>query len=301
MATANIDPSVQQQFVVPGTVLTNDTSNFMRGHGTYMDSTKTHLKASVAGVVNKVDRLLCVEPVENTRYLGEVGHVVIGRVLKVDQSRWIVDIQSRLDAHLPLASVNLPGGENRRRMEDDERNMRQYLKEGDLFSAEIQQIYQDGGLTLQTRNLRYGKLGEGILVHVRSSLVKRTKNHFHSLPCGASVIRGCNGAIWISPSTATDTQLVDTGGYAKNIEAVNLDVRKTIVRLSNCIQILNHLGLEIYDTSIMQIYDFSLPYEVHELIEPKILQNFAKLLRVQKDLVNEGNGVDSYAHEMHDE
>jgi exosome complex component RRP4 len=72
--------------------------------------------------------LLCVEPVENTRYLGEVGHVVIGRVLKVDQSRWIVDIQSRLDAYLPLASVNLPGGENRRRIEDDERNMRQYLK-----------------------------------------------------------------------------------------------------------------------------------------------------------------------------
>jgi exosome complex component RRP4 len=116
------------QLVVPGTILTHDTSNFMRGHGTYPDSTKLHLKASVAGRVVKVDRLLCVEPVENTRYLGEVGHVVIGRVLKVDQSRWIVDIQSRLDAHLQLSSVNLPGGENRRRVEDDERNMRQYLK-----------------------------------------------------------------------------------------------------------------------------------------------------------------------------
>ena len=128
MSATTIDPSLEQQLVVPGTILTHDTSNFMRGHGTYLDPTKSHLKASVAGAVNKVDRLLCVEAVENTRYLGEVGHVVIGRVLKVDQSRWIVDIQSRLDAHLPLASVNLPGGENRRRMEDDERNMRQYLK-----------------------------------------------------------------------------------------------------------------------------------------------------------------------------
>ncbi|CAF0745585.1 unnamed protein product [Rotaria sp. Silwood1] len=309
MATSTIDPSVQKQLVVPGKILTDDTSNFMRGHGTYLDSTKTHLKASIAGVVNKVDRLLCVEPVENTRYLGEVGHVVIGRVLKVDQSRWIVDIQSRLDAYLSLASVILPGGENRRRIEDDERNMRQYLKEGDLFSAEIQQIYQDGTLALQTRNLRYGKLGEGILVHVRSSLVKRTKNHFHSLPCGASVIRGCNGAIWICPpiSTSSDNNIVDTGGYVKNIESVSLDVRKTIVRLSNCIKILNQLGLPIYDTSIMDIYDISQHYEIDELIQPKIIQALSKHLQQQKEIINGGegraggNGLDSYSHDMQEE
>ncbi|CAF1291659.1 unnamed protein product [Rotaria magnacalcarata] len=309
MASSIIDPSIQKQLVVPGTILTNDTSNFMRGHGTYSDTTRNHLKASIAGVVNKVDRLLCVEPIENTRYLGEVGHVVIGRVLKVDQSRWVVDIQSRLDAYLPLASVNLPGGENRRRIEDDERNMRQYLKEGDLFSAEIQQIYQDGTLALQTRNLRYGKLGEGILVHVRSSLVKRTKNHFHSLPCGASVIRGCNGSIWICPpaSTSSDTNSVDTGGYVKNIESVSIDVRKTIVRLSNCIRILNQLGLQIFDTSIMDIYELSSDYEIDDLIQPKIIQTISKHLQQQKGIINGGgevsggNGVDPYSHHMKEE
>lgn len=120
--------SSTKQLVVPGTIVTHDTSNFMRGRGTYYDANKTQLKASVAGEVVTVDRLLCVEPVENTRYAGEVGHVVIGRVLKVDQSRWVVDIQARLDAYLPLSSVNLPAGDIRRRGEDDERNMRQYLK-----------------------------------------------------------------------------------------------------------------------------------------------------------------------------
>lgn len=120
--------SGEPQLTVPGSTLTHDTLNFMRGHGTYLDANKTQLKASIAGKIVKVDRLLCVEPIENARYLGEVGHVVIGRVLKVDQNRWVVDIQSRLDAYLPLSSVNLPGGETRRRVEDDERNMRQYLK-----------------------------------------------------------------------------------------------------------------------------------------------------------------------------
>lgn len=169
-----------------------------------------------------------------------------------------------------------------------------------MFSAEIQQAYPDGGLALHTRNLRYGKLGEGILVHVRSSLVKRTKNHFHNLPCGASVIRGCNGAIWIYPPKS-EHQMVDTGGYVKNIESVSLDVRKTIVRLSNCIQILNRLGLPIYDTSIMQMYDLSMSYDVGELIEPKVIKNLAKNFHPEKESINGGNGLDSYAEKMQEE
>lgn len=172
----------------------------------------------------------------------------------------------------------------------------------------MQQSYQDGTLQLQTRSLRYGKLSEGILVHVRPSLVRRTKNHFHSLPCGASVIRGCNGAIWICPSTSTtaDSSVVDTGGYVKNIEAVTLDTRKTIVRLSNCIQILNRLGLPIFDTSIMHIYEMSLVHEVDELIQPSVIRSLSQQLKHQPGMISEregerGNGVDPYAHDMREE
>jgi hypothetical protein len=116
------------------------------------------------------------------------------------------------------------------------------------------------------------------------------------------VIRGCNGAIWICPPTSTSSD-VDTGGYVKNIESVSIDVRKTIVRLSNCIQILNRLSLPIYDTSIMQIYDISMDYEVDELIQPKTIQILSKLLQQQKEIINGGgegggNGVDPYSHDM---
>lgn len=34
-------------------------------------------------------------------------------------------------------------------------------------------------------------------VKVPSYLIKRRKAHFHSLPCGAGLIIGCNGMIWI--------------------------------------------------------------------------------------------------------
>jgi len=36
--------------------------------------------------------------------------------------------------------------------------MREYLTEGDLISAEVQSVFQDGQLALHTRSLKYGKV-----------------------------------------------------------------------------------------------------------------------------------------------
>ncbi len=44
-------------------------------------------------------------------YIGEIGHVVVGRITSVESNRWRVNVNSTLDAMLPLSSVNLPGGE----------------------------------------------------------------------------------------------------------------------------------------------------------------------------------------------
>jgi exosome complex component RRP4 len=62
---------------------------------------------------------------------------VVGRVIEVQQKRWRVDTNSRLHSVLLLTSVNLPGGELRRKSIEDELMMREYLKEGDLVSAEV--------------------------------------------------------------------------------------------------------------------------------------------------------------------
>lgn len=36
--------------------------------------------------------------------------------------------------------------------------MREVLKEGDVISAEIQSVYNDGSLALHTRSVKYGKV-----------------------------------------------------------------------------------------------------------------------------------------------
>nr|CAD7401036.1 unnamed protein product [Timema poppensis] len=68
------------------------------------------LTASVSGVVEQVNKLISVKPIK-TRYNGEIGDVVVGRITEVQQKRWKVDTNSRLDSVLLLSSVNLPGGE----------------------------------------------------------------------------------------------------------------------------------------------------------------------------------------------
>nr|CAG4648058.1 EOG090X09DD [Moina brachiata]SVE93120.1 EOG090X09DD [Moina brachiata] len=245
-----------KNFVTPGSIITKGTGH-LRGHGTYMQDDS--LYASVAGVVQSVNQLIYVRPLK-TRYHGEVGDVVVGRITEVSQKRWKVDTNSRLDSVLMLQCVNLPAGEKRRKSAEDELTMRQYLKEGDLVSAEVQNIFQDGVLTLHTRSMKYGKLGQGCMVKVSPSLIKPQKTRFHDLPCGASVILSNNGYVWVRPIIPEDC----AGGFVQNLEAVPHADRLAIARVRNCIAALAQCKMLIYDTSIMHAYDASmqLDYEL---------------------------------------
>ncbi|KAG8509483.1 Exosome complex component RRP4, partial [Galemys pyrenaicus] len=255
----------KKHLVVPGDTITTDTG-FMRGHGTYMGEEK--LIASVAGSVERVNKLICVKALK-TRYNGEVGDIVVGRITEVQQKRWKVETNSRLDSVLLLSSMNLPGGELRRRSAEDELAMRGFLQEGDLISAEVQAVFSDGAVSLHTRSLKYGKvswaltpelLGQGVLVQVSPSLVKRQKTHFHDLPCGASVILGNNGFIWIYPTPEHKEE--DAGGFVANLEPVSLADREVISRLRNCIVSLVAQRMMLYDTSILYCYEASLPHQL---------------------------------------
>ncbi|XP_038046466.1 exosome complex component RRP4-like [Patiria miniata] len=255
-----------KRLVTPGDVITSDT-DFMRGHGTYMEEDKLH--ASVAGVVETVNKLICVKPLK-TRYNGEVGDVVIGRITEVGQKRWKVDTNSRLNSALMLSAVNLPGGELRRRSAEDELLMREYLAEGDLISAEVQSVFSDGALSIHTRSLKYGKLGQGVLVTVSPSLIKRRKTHFHNLTCGASIILGNNGYVWISPMAGAEEE--EGGGFIQNLEPVLLSDREVMTRLKNCIVGLAEYRMMLYDTSILYTYEASLKYTLEELLKPELME-----------------------------
>ncbi|KAF1377555.1 hypothetical protein EPR50_G00169270 [Perca flavescens] len=271
----------RKDLVVPGDVITSDTG-FMRGHGTYVDEDK--LTASVAGEVQRVDKLICVRPLK-TRFNGEVGDVVVGRITEVQQKRWKVETNSRLDSVLLLSSVNLPGGELRRRSAEDELTMREYLQEGDLISAEVQSVFSDGALSLHTRSLKYGKLGQGVLVQLSPSLIKRQKTHFHNLPCGASVILGNNGFVWLYPTP--EQQDEEAGGFYTSLEPVGLSDREVISRLRNCLLALAAHKVLLYDTSVLYCYESSVQHQVKDILKPEVMEEIVMLTQ-QKLLEQEG-------------
>ncbi|XP_048587071.1 exosome complex component RRP4 [Nematostella vectensis] len=276
-SVASISVSEPKHIVTPGDVITEDTG-YMRGHGTYVQDEK--LIASVAGVVERVNKLICVKPFK-TRYNGEIGDVVVGRITEVGQKRWKVETFSKLDSVLMLSSVNLPGGELRRRSTQDELMMRNYFAEGDLISAEVQSIFSDGSLSLHTRSLKYGKLKHGTLVKIPPTMVKRCKTHFHNLPCGATVIIGNNGYIFLS--TIITPEALGTDGMAEpdqpDISEIRAADREMLARLRNCVVLLAHESILLFDSSLMYAYDESLKFSVKELLKPEVIEEIGTMVR----------------------
>ncbi|CAH8590089.1 unnamed protein product [Heterobilharzia americana] len=252
-------PSGVQQgsAVVPGEIVFSSAANLITGHGTYRSAdvssdtvdgsaganlasvihshtdpllkggSGTHVSnihTSLTGRVRIVNKLVYVEP-PKARYFGNVGDTVVGRIVEVEQRRWRVDVNSSLLANLALANVKLPGGELRRKSEDDERAMRSFMKEGDLIVAEVHEVYKDGTLQLHMPGTRTGKLGGGCLLHIPPSLIKRQKIHRHRLAVprvnaldgsltssstdviSVGLILGCNGYVWTGPARAMDIGL----------------------------------------------------------------------------------------------
>jgi exosome complex component RRP4 len=190
--------------------------------------------SSVCGRITRVNKLISLTP-NKRRYTGEIGDLVIGRITSLDAKRWKVNIGGTSDASLQLSSgnhtnhhlycsisilpvhvVNLPDGSQRIRTHEDSLQMREIFSEYDLVSAEIQNINSDGGISLHTRSLKYGKLSNGSLIQVSSSLVPRLPQHYLSLDFGVDLLLGINGFIWITRTMPVEWMVYD-GGDADSV------------------------------------------------------------------------------------
>lgn len=283
MADQDVDVEFVEEFeglerhiVLPGDLVTKH-SGFMRGHGTFL-GTEGELISSVAGRVSQINKLISVHA-PRARFVGETGDVVVGRIIEVQvgQRRWRVETGARLHSVLLLNHINLPGGELRRKTTEDEMMMRSYFKEGDLIVAEVQSTFQDGSLSLHTRSLRYGRIGQGALVRVPPFLVERCKVLFHNLPMiGLHLILSNNGYIWISPSrTDEETEY----GFDLSLEPLSSSIRQSIARMRNCIHIMKHGKVLLNVSSCTQCFEESMEYEVGELLDETVINKILDRLK----------------------
>lgn len=273
---------------LPGDLIQTN-NDYLCGHGTFNENNQVY--SSLYGVITRINKLLSVKSAK-CRYKGEVGDVVIGRISLLDNKRWKVDINSNQDAVLHLSSIILPGGEQRRRTQTDELQMRKFFIENDLICAEVQTINRDGTILLHTRNTKYGKLENGICITVNSSLISHLSSHFVTLDCGVDLVLGKNGNIWI-------TEVIDYG-YNKNDtelqrplvtvmeenklkhaqKNIDYDTRIKISRVVNSIRVLNELSQPINPQTIMLLYKDNINngLPVSSMCNPSLFPKYNELL-----------------------
>ncbi|KAJ1021207.1 hypothetical protein NDA18_005448 [Ustilago nuda] len=266
---------------------------FMKGHGTFLSSNSDEILSSMCGTVERVNKLISVRPARS-RYAAEVGDLVIGRITEVGPKRWKVDINAKTDSALQLSSINLPGGIQRRKVESDELQMRNFFQENDLLVAEVQMMFQGNSSALHTRSLRYGKLKNGLLVTASPNLIQRLKSHFvhlkdDDLSLDVDLIIGLNGYIWIAkhlpynhasnssggPATTVEQQRGLAGeGVGMDIDAtysdqndpdLSVELRHQIQRVAECIHILDAYHHPISDVTIHSLVSISTAYVGHIL------------------------------------
>ena len=287
--------------VIPGQVIAtsstdaengNDENSFLRGHGTFVErhDQEDRLVASVCGTVHRVNKLITVVPFCESVYQGHVGDLVVGRVTSVGTSRWTVSlVPQQKDALLPLSGVHLPGGAQRLRTAQDQRDMRLFLQEGDLISAEVHKVNQgDGSLVLHTRSFRYTKLENGSLIRVPPALIPRRKNHYTTLINNTlDVLWGTNGVVWIQRKMKEQggedaKDLADLQEQLRQEHAttpVDPDTRQSIARLRNAIDCLRLVHAMATQENSEAVYQRSLdmnlkpammllPENVIQLTEP---------------------------------
>ncbi|KAL4757505.1 IEC3 subunit of the Ino80 complex, chromatin re-modelling-domain-containing protein [Aspergillus foveolatus] len=288
--------------ITPGEVVTNDPQ-WMRGHGTYTNPLSTSIIATVAGTVQKTNKLLSVQPLR-ARYTPEIGDLVVGRIVEVQSRRWKVDVAAPLLAQLPLSAINLPGGILRRRTSADELQIRTFFSEGDLLVAEVQTVHSDGAASLHTRSLKYGKLRNGVFLAVAgtggsgasSSSTKgglgsgsatgvvRSRRQMFTITTSngggdVDLVLGVNGYIWISKhvegtaaaSSATERvsitrmeEMVSNSVYSSQNDEISPATRREIARLAQCIRVLVQGGLRVDEETVTAAYDASLQVDLEQ-------------------------------------
>jgi exosome complex RNA-binding protein Rrp4 len=178
------------------------------------------LSSLLAGSATVTNELLQVIRAREPLHLS-TGDPVLGRIVAIRSGQWGVDIGAPRLASLDLSAINLPF--QGVRSAADTRNMRAFLREGDVVFAEVERGALNPSASaisgsarpvrLMTRDNRYGKLQHGCLLHVPPELTDKDATMAVTLPADPvpreaqiQVTVGVNGAVWVSAPRTGSSQ-----------------------------------------------------------------------------------------------
>ncbi len=181
--------SVERKIVVPGEVI-DAGEDFLPGEGTRREG--DNVVACRYGLAEKVGRVIKIIPLSGA-FVPRRNNVVLGRVIDILHSGWLVDVDSASNAFLPLA-------ETPRFINKDE--MDQFLAIGDMVAAKIWNS-STKSIDLAMKGKGLGRLEGGFVFKINPSRVPRVIGREGSMinlikeNTGCNVTIGQNGWVWI--------------------------------------------------------------------------------------------------------
>lgn len=182
-------PNATRKVVVPGEIIVTG-EDFLPGEGTRREG--EHIVAGKFGLAEEAGRVVRLIPIFGA-FVPRRNNVVVGRVVDVTYSGWLIDIDCYANAFVPIDES--PRFINRNEMD-------QFLAIGDVLAAKIWSVKGKGiDLTLKGKGL--GKVEGGFIFHIIPSRVPRVIGREGSMvnlikdKTGCNITVGQNGWIWV--------------------------------------------------------------------------------------------------------
>jgi len=192
----------KRQLVVPGDLLAE--GKYRAGNNTYKCDDKIY--ATRIGIVNSEDQTIHVAALK-AFYIPSVGDTVIGKIIEVGISAWIVDIDAPYPALLRAADV-LDRPFNPRKDE-----LPAIFDVNDLIIAKLVAYDRTRDPLLTVREPGLGKITRGQTVEITPTKIPRVIGRKGSMismikkETGCQITIGQNGLILISGKTPEDERL----------------------------------------------------------------------------------------------
>jgi len=179
----------ERELVLPGDFITD--GKFRAGSGTYMDNGRIY--ASTLGIKSIRSDFVNVVPLAG-QYIPKVGDQVIGIVMDMGPSNWLVDINSPYPApmHINEAPWRVDFGDTAR-----------YLKVGEVILARIFMVDEVKHVQVSMKDHGLRKLQGGQILEISHSKVPRVIGRNGSMiemiknSTNCRIIVGQNGRIWV--------------------------------------------------------------------------------------------------------
>jgi exosome complex component RRP4 len=114
-------------------------------------------------------------------------------------------------------------------------------------------------------------------VTVQSSLIKRSRSHFHVFEWGVEVILGLNGYVWIGKPRKTPNQQDLDSLYSSELDLTSFEEKQAIARTRNVIVALDRVFISIEEETIRKVCQLSMPLEIKDILGSSFISQLLKI------------------------